>query len=123
MKYFKKIDYLCLGVYISALAWSIHVDPVYAALLGFALFQIFPLMYLLRKHGYLDMRDELGLDATDKAEELADELFVQPVKKFLANKKWVTNLVLIIVLSLLVMFLSYWLFPKILGFPSLSEIY
>ena len=123
MKYFKKIDYLTFGIYIAAQIWSFNLDIIFRYMMFFCFIHLFPLMYLLRKHGYLSMKDELGMEATDKMDIMLQDLIIDPVNEFLANKPLITSLIRIVILSLVVFVLSYWLYPKILGFPSLDVIY
>ena len=123
MKYFKKMDYLSFGVYIAALFWSVHLDYMYTFFLTFAAFHLFPLTYLLRKHGYLSMKDDLGLEQTDKMDIMINELIVYPIKEFLANRKLISTLIHVFVLSVIVFVLSHYLYPKLLGIPFLAGSY
>jgi len=113
MKYFKKIDYLTFGIYSAAQIWSFNLDIMFRYMMFFCFIHLFPLMYLLRKHGYLSMKDELGMEATDKMDIMLQDLIIDPVNEFLSNKPLITNLIRIVILSLGVFVLSYWLYPKI----------
>lgn len=122
MKYLKKIDFMGIGIYFTAIIFSLQSPrPLTYGLIVCAL-HYFPLMYLLRKHGYLDIKDELGLNQTDKMEIMIQDLVIDPVKNFLAKKKLITTLIQILLLSFVIFVISYLLFPVIAELPFLNEI-
>lgn len=126
MKSFKSLDYLMLGMYIPVMIIAYRIGTFELFIVIFSLLHFFPLNYLLRKHGYLTTLDEFGMKPTPKMEELVDELFIAPflrLTRFLKRWKVILNLLRLLLVSVLLFVLAYFVVPKVLQFPSLDLIY
>lgn len=126
MKYFKMFDFILFGIYIPVAIIAYNLGNFTLFMVIFCMLHFFPLNYLLRKHGYLTTSDDIGLTPTDKMGELVTDILIEPFKKTLQkiNKmKVIPSLLKIVLLSLAVGYLSYFVLPKLLQFPSLDLIY
>ena len=126
IKNFKTLDFVLFGMYIPVLLTSLQHSTFQVFLVLFTMVHFFPLTYLLRKHKYLTTLDDFGIKPTKNMEILVDELFIAPFLRlviFLKKKKVIVSLFRILILSISLFLVSYYLIPKILQFPSLDLIY
>lgn len=130
MKYFKMFDFIMFGMYIPIILIATQHGTFMVFMVLFCMLHFFPINYLLRKHGYLTTLGDTGLEPTDKMADLVNDIVIEPLKKTLQYSleklnryKVIPSLIKILALSLLVGYLSYFVLPKLLQFPSLDLIY
>lgn len=130
MKYFKMLDFIMFGMYIPVILIATQHGVFMVFMVLFCMLHFFPVNYLLRKHGYLTTLGDVGLEPTDKMAELVNDLIIEPFKKTLKYSldkinryRVIPSLIKILLFSLLVFLLSYFVLPKLLQFPSLDLIY
>jgi len=124
------LDFIMFGIYIPVIIIATQHSTFMVFMVLFCMLHFFPLNYLLRKHGYLTTLGDIGLEPTDKMSELVQDIIIEPLKKTLkytldkvSRYKVIPSLIKIVLMSLLVFLLSYFVLPRLLQFPSLDLIY
>lgn len=102
MKYLKPIDFIYFGMFSTlAIVFILLKDVISTVLLGLLMLHYFPLLYTLRKHGYMDNKDVVGIRATEKGIKLFYTLFLRPILLITNNVIVSTLLYLLAALVLL----------------------
>lgn len=108
-KYFKPLDFIQFGLYITLFSVAVfNGDLYYLILLLLVMVHYYPLIYLLRKHGYLKL-DDFGYYPTRKGIEFFTFWMLTPIEKIINTAK--TDKVCVILTRVLLVLL---LFPVIL---------
>jgi len=102
-KYIKPLDYVLSGIYIVGENYELSI------MFTFMMLHFFPLVYLLRKHGYFKISDEFGYNISEKGIDEIKKLAIQPIKEFFKSRKRIVSLI-----SFLLKILKY-LFVLCLG--------
>lgn len=128
LKYLRPIDYLLMGFYIFMIIYCIAFnDIMHLAMFIYMAMHYFPLVILLRKHGYIVKTKNYEFIMSEKGKRFTTELFKNPIvnllHKLFDEKFWI-NLVQLVFLTLVILavvYLSLVMFQILtLLFPFLS---
>ena len=126
-KYFKALDFMMAGSYVIGLiSGLISGNYIMVLMLTFMLLHFFPLVYMLRKHGYLRISDEFGYIPTIKGMQEIDRLIIKPVISMFRKSKKLVNLsfsFLALVKYLLVLYFGAMLYQALILYTPFSGLF
>jgi len=106
-RYLKPLDFIHFGIYVVLLVLSIiGENVVFSVLISMTVAHYFPLIYLLRKHGYLKSSDDFGYFSTPKGNSFINAIIFMPLDDFLRLMKAdriVVNLVRVLLSALVLL--------------------
>lgn len=106
-KYYKPLDFIHFGMYVAMfgifMAGGAYVLCIFMV---FSMLHYFPLIYLLRRHGYLHKKGDYGYIATKKGEQLFRAFMITPLNRI--AKYILSNTILATLLYCSLVILALW---------------